>query len=206
MLFCTQIDFLKYHDMDLKDSYSTIMLPVHAILPAAYLPSAVLHGASAATRTDPAIAVQEEIVYCYLNLRQARRTLLQVPADLSRGIHTMFTRASRLRAAAGENFRQLDTVPWTNARDVLIPAAVRAGKMVVESAAQADLRLAARLHMAMDAAFPRYRHDAHKGPSLEDIARSMSLRIDDVVFEQTERSGYSADKRRLPDDDAPDDM
>ena len=79
--------------------------------------------------------------------------------------------------------------------------------MIFEATAQADLRLAARLHMAMDAAFPRYKHEAHMGPSLKDIARSMSLRLDDIVSEQTERNSYSADGRLVADDDdAPDDM
>ena len=207
-IFSAQIDFLKYHDGELTEGYSKIVLPVHAVLPAAYLPSAVLHGASAATRTDPAVAVQEEIVRCYLSLRQARRTLLQVPADMSRGIQTMFTRATRLRDAAHDSFRSLDAAitPWANARSVLLPAATRAGRMIFEATAQADLRLAARLHMAMDA-FPRYKHEAHTGPSLEDIARSMSLRLDDIVSEQTERNSYSADGRLVADDDdAPDDM
>jgi hypothetical protein len=156
------------------------------------------------------VELQEEIVRCYLSLRQARRKLLQVPADMSRGIQTMFTRATRLRDAAHDSFRSLDAAitPWANARSVLLPAATRAGRMIFEATAQADLRLAARLHMAMDAAFPRYKHEAHMGPSLKDIARSMSLRLDDIVSEQTERNSYCSVNGRLvaDDDDASDDM
>jgi hypothetical protein len=186
------------HDNEYAE-YHHIVLPLAALLPAAYLPSGVLR-ISAPSVFAPAIAIQEEIVSTYFSLEQARRTLRQVPEDFSCGISTMCKRAERLRMAAVDNFRTVrpEVLPWKNARAELLPSAIKAGKALVESAAQAALRLAARLHISMRESFPSHPHD---GPSLEFIGERMSLRLDELRAEGVTLAAYSAEEALLESED-----
>lgn len=158
--------------------YKPVVCPVTLVIPWAHIPEALLGGAGLRIqRSEPPLALQEEIVRMYSGLQQARRTLAEVPADMCRGVTTMVQRGDRLRDAAAREFcdpAYTEKLLWRHAPAYLLHAAVLAARSVAVTKAEANYRLAACLHATMSKQFPEV-HSTHIPTSAEVATRMMMV-------------------------------